>query len=765
MRSLRAKILTIVLIFLSFTGTAFVFYSIITTMNYKKLRLEGIKKTVEFETEKVNKTILGFERSAIYFALNGLLFYRSESKEINETLVLEYLRSFTSILGGGYWFEPYAYNNDTLRAGVYAFIDKDNGKMHLSDDSIMASFDYHNASWYREIIEEIKKPYQVVWTKPYIDDAEPHSLITTAGAGIFDRSGSLLGISTVDLKIEKIIEELTAIKPTENSFVLLCVPKQDYIISSTLASSDVGKSMSSLTWDITADSFTHQGETYLKFDRYMDNDWFLSIQIPEDEIFAEVEKQNNRFSLIIIFSSVLALCLAYYLISKFINAPIKRLTSEVEQITLGNLDTRIEITSQDELGMLADAFNKMAADLNSSIEANAREHSEQERMRAELRVATEIQASMLPCNFPPYPDRTEFDIYATMLPAKEVGGDFYDFYFADEDNLVVVIADVSGKGVPAALFMVITKTLIKNCSSCKSPKGVLETVNKKLCGYNDTDMFVTAIIGFYNVVSGKMIYVNAGHNPPLIKKDGGDYEFLKTKPNLILAWDKNVEYVEEEITLKPGDTLYFYTDGVTEAMNDSRELFSEKRLIHALNTYKDYPPDKLLPAIKDEIDTFVDGAEQADDIAMLALKIKSTPNLLENHMKTLIIEARVDNLDKVLDFVNEALEQHNCPPDLQSQIDIVVEEIFVNIAHYAYEPEKGNVAISIATGEKFVAVFDDTGKPYNPIEHTVPDLNVPLSERKMGGLGILLVKQLMDEVTYAHVDNRNVLIISKRIKK
>ncbi|MCL2768130.1 MAG: SpoIIE family protein phosphatase [Synergistaceae bacterium] len=621
MHSLRTKILFIVLGLFVLVGVAFVLYSMGTTKNYKRLRLEGITKTVEYESEKVNKIIAEIERSAVFLALDGALFYKSQSEELGNTSVLEYLRSFNAVIGGGFWFEPYAYNKSTFRAGIYAFFDKENGEARL-DYFDISEYDYHNMNWYREIIDAIKSPYQVAWTKPYIDDSS-YSLMTTAGAGIFDGNGHLIGVSIVDWEIDKVIEELTAIKPTENSFVLLCVPKQDYIISSTRTNSVAGASLKSLTWDLNNDSFELEGVEYLRFTRVMNNGWLLSVQIPENEIFAVVEAQNNRFSMIIAFSLVLMLCFAYYMISKLINAPLKRFTSDISQIALGNLDIHIEMGSKDELGLLAKTFNKMTADLKKSIEAYAREHAEKERIGAELKVATEIQASMLPCIFPPYPDRAEFDIYASMFPAKEVGGDFYDFFFIDEYNLAVVIADVSGKGVPAALFMVIAKTLIKNCSSCKKPMNVFESVNRKLCENNKASMFVTAFMGIYNILTGRFVYVNAGHNPPLVKKGKGGYEFLKTKPNLILAWKKNAEYREYEITLEPGDAIYLYTDGVTEAMNANLELFSEARLLETLNRYKDYVPTELLPAIKREIDLFADCAEQADDISMLALKVNS----------------------------------------------------------------------------------------------------------------------------------------------
>jgi len=765
--SLRTKILIIVLVFLALIGAAFVLYSMATTVNYKRLRLEGIRKTVEFETEKVNKIIAELENGAIVLAIDGLIFHESQSYSIGETLVLGYLRSYPDAIGGGFWFEPYA-NNGNLRDCIYAFYDKKIKDVRLDDTFNKDDYDYHNRNWYREIIDAVKRPYQVVWTKPYVDDSGSYSLMTTAGAGIYDSNHKLIGLSTIDWGIEDVIKELTAIKPTANSFVLLCVPKQDYIISSTRLNNTADESIKNLPWDVNAESFTLDGVNYMSFGRYMDNGWLLSIQIPETEIFAEVENQNNRFSVIIAVSSAIMLCLAYYIISKQVNSPIKRLTSDVSRLALGNLDTRIEVNSKDELGQLADAFNKMTSDLKKSIEERERERAEKERIGAELSVAASIQTSMLPCIFPPFPDRVEFDLHASMLPAKEVGGDFYDFYFVDKDNLAVVIADVSGKGVPAALFMVITKTLIKNCSFCKSPKHVLESVNNKLCENNEASMFVTAFMGIYNISSGRFLYVNAGHNPPLVKRHGSGFEYLKTEPGIVLAWMENARYKENEITLEPGDVLYLYTDGVTEAMNRQRELFGEQRLAAALNANRDMKPKELLPAVKREVDKFADGTEQADDITMLALKINNTEDTPDNASgcteKKLEVNASVENLDTVLDFVNTELEQNGCPSDIKGEIDIAVEEVYMNIANYAYVPDTGNAVIIISVTDKAVIRFEDNGKPYNPLEQAAPDLNIPTAEREPGGLGIFLVKKLMNSVDYSRFENKNVLVITKLFK-
>jgi len=758
--SIRAKILSIVLLFIALIGVTFVVYSMITTVNYKRLRLETIEKTVQLETEKVNRIVSVLEGAAVFYAMGGKLAYEVQREEFGEELAVEFLSSLPIAVGGGFWFEPYAYKKDTLRKGFYAFHDKKTGMVRIDNTLFAGEYDYHNKIWYREISGRIDKPYQVVWTKPYTDDTGSFSLMTTAGAGIFDKNGKMIALSTVDWEIEEVVRELTAIKPTENSFVLLCAPQQDYIISSTRTNSVTGASIKSLPWDINAGSFEFEGEKYMRFGSYMDNGWFLSIQIPEDEIFAEAEKQNSRFSIIITASSIMMLFLAYLLISKLINKPIERLIIAVSQLSAGNLDTQINISSHDELSLLADTFNKMTGELKKSIEETAHERAEKQRINTELSVASSIQTSMLPCVFPPFPERDEFDIYALMTPAREVGGDFYDFFFVDKDNLAIVIADVSGKGIPAALFMVIAKTLINNNSSGKSPAAVFDNVNKKLCENNEMGLFVTAIIGFYNIPTGRFVFVNAGHNPPLLLRKGGSYEFIKTEPCILLAFMKDIKYREEELYLQPGDMLYLYTDGVTEAMSHNDELFGEQRLVDALNKNKDYYPQDLLQAIKREVDNFANGMEQADDITMLALKISENP---DNSVKKIKFQAKVENLSRVIDFVNKELVKNGCPADMLDRINVAVEEIFVNIANYAYGHGAGDVTLSVSVAEKAEIRFEDSGKPYNPLECADPDLETDLSSREIGGLGIYLVKKLVDSIEYARIDDKNILTIIKNL--
>ena len=278
--------------------------------------------------------------------------------------------------------------------------------------------------------------------------------------------------------------------------------------------------------------------------------------------------------------------------------------------------------SHDEIGNLADNFSEMIVSLHNYMTELNVITTEKQRIGAELDVARNIQASMLPCIFPAFPDRKEFDIYASMEPAKEVGGDFYDFFFVDEDHLAMVMADVSGKGVAAALFMVIAKTLLKNRTQMgERPADILEKVNNQLCENNEAEMFVTVWLGILELSTGKMTCANAGHEYPVVKRAGKDYEFIKDPHGLVLAAMEGMKYKEYSLVLEPGDRLYLYTDGVPEAMNAANQFFGLDHMLEVLNQNKECMPEELLAAVKAEINRFYDGAPQFDDITMLVFQM------------------------------------------------------------------------------------------------------------------------------------------------
>ena len=338
---------------------------------------------------------------------------------------------------------------------------------------------------------------------------------------------------------------------------------------------------------------------------------------------------------VILFMSIAVVVLGaiiLFCVDKALIKPINMLSdaarSFVQDRSSGQKDvsaiSRLHIKTGDEVETLSDSIQQMEQDINSYITNLTAVIAEKERIGAELDVATHIQSSMLPSIFPAFPERQEFDIYATMDPAKEVGGDFYDFFMIDDRHLAVVMADVSGKGVPAALFMVIGKTLIKDHTlPGVDLSDVFSQVNNILCESNSEDLFITAFEGVLDLETGDFRFVNAGHEPPFICRADSRFELYKIKPGFVLAGMEGIRYKGGSFTLSPGDKLFLYTDGVTEATNEAEALYGMGRLEEALNRTADQTPDRILPAIKADIDAFVGNAPQFDDITMLCITYKS----------------------------------------------------------------------------------------------------------------------------------------------
>ena len=351
-----------------------------------------------------------------------------------------------------------------------------------------------------------------------------------------------------------------------------------------------------------------------------------SIARSNDQFLSFLDGRIRWVCLAFLFVAAIVISLVFFVASRLARSivrPVEELTKGVEKISTGNLDYRLTVHSEGEIGALAAAFQKMTVDLRDYIDHLAHVTAEKERIGAELDIARNIQKSMLPCSFPAFPDRQEFDVYATMEPAKEVGGDFYDFFMVDDEHLAIVIADVSGKGVPAALFMVIGKTLIKDHTQPGRDLGeVFSEVNNLLCESNSEGLFITAFEGVLHLATGEFRYVNAGHEIPFFCKKGGRFEEFPVKAGFVLAGMEDMEYSCGMLTMNPGDQIFQYTDGVTEATNCDNELYGMERLGSILAASPGLSPEGLLPRVKADIEAFVDGAPQFDDITMLCLEYK-----------------------------------------------------------------------------------------------------------------------------------------------
>lgn len=361
---------------------------------------------------------------------------------------------------------------------------------------------------------------------------------------------------------------------------------------------------------------------------------YVCVDISMDEVVRDQQTYLLNTLLILAAATILFAVIYYFLLNVIFVRPVKRMalaasefvSSDTDSAKEGEISSSISaltVCSHDELGLLCDALKQMEHNLLGYIENMKLVTAERERIGAELDVATHIQKSMLPCIFPAFPERKEFDIYATMDPAKEVGGDFYDFFMVDEHHLAIVMADVSGKGVPAALFMVIGKTLIKDHTAPGKDLGeVFKEVNRLLCESNSEGLFITAFEGVLDLVTGEFRFVNAGHEMPFLYRAGGEFQPEKVRPGFVLAGMEQTRYRAGSIMLGVGDKVFQYTDGVTEATNEANELYGMERLKSVLNANRDKSPAEILPQVKQDIDDFVGAAPQFDDITMLCLEYK-----------------------------------------------------------------------------------------------------------------------------------------------
>ncbi len=347
-----------------------------------------------------------------------------------------------------------------------------------------------------------------------------------------------------------------------------------------------------------------------------------------DVYVPDMEKEIISFLLVIILTIISIILLTLLIFFSFIHKKIVdpiHILSEASRNMVDHLEAEnnldIGIRTGNEIEDLADSFERMHEEVKNYISRLSAVTAEKERISVELDVATKIQASMLPCIFPAFPERDEFDIYATMDPAKEVGGDFYDFFMVDEDHLAIVVADVSGKGVPAALFMVIGKTLIKDHTASGKDLGeVFAEVNNLLCEANSEELFITAFLGVLNLKTGEFRYVNAGHEIPFISRNNAPFEPYPVHAAFVLAGMEDMLYQEGVLQLEPGDKIFQYSDGIPDAINIKEELFGMERLQSSLNEVNDKTPKEILAEVKADIDAFVGEAAQFDDITMLCLE-------------------------------------------------------------------------------------------------------------------------------------------------
>lgn len=390
-----------------------------------------------------------------------------------------------------------------------------------------------------------------------------------------------------------------------------------------------------------------------------------------------------------------------------------------------------------------------------------KDHLTKENEQKELMLANRIQSGFLEDN---YIENKIFEVSATMFPSKEVGGDFYDFFMKDPTKLVILVADVSGKGVPASLFMATAKNLLYvNIQKSISFEKALEETNRMLIVSNPEMQFVTMFVAEIDLSNGKVYYINAGHNKPFIVRKDGRVEQIISTPDFILGVKKVVRYHSKEIKINVGDKLFLYTDGLTERFNEKKELFGKDRLINLLRDIHDKQLKEYIPKIKTKLDEYAGNAKQNDDITFLTFEYKKA-RILEPRMVKKFDGNNMEHKD-VMNFLNESLLSKNVPEQIISLFKVSTDEIVSNILKYAYENDNvmKDVRISIQVVDNVVRVaYIDNGKYYNPLNKVDGSKTTKVTEKsKIGGLGIITVWNIMDDMQYSRFENYNMLTLIK----
>lgn len=672
-------------------------------------------------------------------------------EQTSDEELLDITRSITGVLRK-------SMNPDSINAIAKSFgvseinvVDSD-GIITLSNDDSYIGFDMDSGEQSREFLallegeKEIVQLYQPMTINPEISRKY-------AGVALADGGFVQVGYDAAHFQSKIAPEVAGAAKYRrigQNGCIIIC-DEQGRIVSDR--DGHEGQNIELLGYDSThfyAPLVAHRAEIYGEESLFMyakTEGYFLVAVLPVQE--AMFQRNASVYMLafmeIIVFAALFAE--VFFLIKKLVVRNIQRINASLAQITGGNLNVTVDVRSNEEFASLSDDINQTVDTLRRYIDEAAA------RIDKELEFARQIQHSALPSVFPPYPNRKDFSIFASMDAAKEVGGDFYDFYLLGENRLAFLVADVSGKGIPAAMFMMNAKTLIKGLvESGHDIAEVFTIANARLCQNNEAGMFVTAWLGILDLQTGHLQYVNAGHNPPAIRKAGGRFELLKSRVNLVLAGMDGIRYRSAEMTLALGDEIYLYTDGITEAKNREQELFGDERLLQSLNQMQELTVEERCMQVKKDVESFVADAPQFDDMTMLCVK--------RNRIKTgetLELQPNMQSIPLVKEFLTQQAEKLLIADKQQKKLMIVVDEVYSNIIHYS-----GAKTASIFVGkedEKLTVVFSDDGIPYNPLMNKEPDIHAALEERAIGGLGIFMVKKMVESADYEYKDHVNKLTL------
>lgn len=589
----------------------------------------SLANRVDAELVSVEKATEGMARSldTAEYGRDGLV-----------PLIRSTLEDNPSIYGMAVAFEPYMFSSRERLFAPYLFRGGDGSICSIRLESAYRYVPYLHQDWY-QIPRELEAQ---AWSEPYFDDGGGDVTMATCSVPFYavrDGRRALRGIVTSDIRLDSLTQLISSVRILETGYAML-LSRNGMVLTHPDSSAIMNESIFSIAEQrgdpelrelgrkmVRGESgFVHHSISgvpgWMYYAPVRSTGWSLAVVFPESELFANV----RNLSLVMAgigLGGILVLALVVAMVARSVTLPLRALASATVPMASGDFDLELpSARSDDEVGTLTRAFGSMAASLKEYIRELTETTAQKERIQSELKVATDIQASLLPRIFPAFPERPEFDVFASMDPAKEVGGDFYDFFFVDESHLCFLIADVADKGVPAALYMMVAKTLLKTeAQRLRDPGPILGHVNNILAEDNESCMFATVFCAILDTDTGELRYANAGHNPPLLV-GGGRVRYLEVAPGFLLGPVPGTEYGTGSLMLMENDVFFLYTDGVTEAKDPGEELFGEDRLLSTVQAHSGTSVTEMIHAVREAVSRHAGGAAQSDDITMLAIQYR-----------------------------------------------------------------------------------------------------------------------------------------------
>lgn len=713
--STKASILLVIVAAITLEATAIIQY-VFSQQEIKQEAAARAKSELKIAENKIMDVVNQAEaavRNSLWVA-QWCLEYPDSLKRIPQRVVSEN----PVVVGSTMALVP-GYNENHPLYAPYATRDMMTGEIRMLSLAT-EEYDYPSMEWFTKPIE-LQDSY---WSEPYFDENGGEMLMTTFSVPVKDKNGTIAAILTADISLDWLTMLLDGIKVYPNAFNMV-ISRSGQIMTCPVET---------LVMNKTIDQFALESEEFEALDQV--NKAMLSGQ--SGELPVRYKGQANR----VYFSPVERTGWSMSIV-----LPEKELFGDVRRI--GMIVKLLQLLGVALLILILRVLAKHQIKYQHLDE-------QKKRIENELHIAREIQMAMIPKTFPPFPERKDLDMAASIIPAKEVGGDLYDFFIRDE-KLFFCIGDVSGKGIPASLVMAVTRSLFRAMSAHEeSPAKIIASMNDTIAEANENSMFVTFFCAVLDLNTGQLRYCNAGHNPPMILTDA--IRVLPVEPNVPLGIIKGIVFVEQETPLHYDDALFLYTDGLSEAENNIHEQFGENRIEAALHGRK--PSDKHLKNIAEKVSVFVGEAPQSDDLTMLFIHYLGNP---DKHIHHLTLHNDIGQIASLPEFVEVLAEEAQLDQEDKFNLNLALEEAVSNVVMYAYpKGTDGVVDIDASVNGKLVSiVITDSGKAFDPTAKEEVDINARMDERPIGGLGIHLVRTIMDTVNYERKNEKNILTITK----